>query len=70
MAFGRLGFSDFNFGIYRGNGGLPMSHSFWRTEEQVEHVKLFFPKERGGGRIDDRRHIFESIENSYRAKKH
>jgi len=46
-----------------------MSHLFWLTEEQVEQVEPFFPKERGGGRLDNRRHIFESIENSHRAKK-
>ena len=41
-----------------------MSYLFWRTKEQVEQVKLvkpFFPKECGGGGLDDRRHIFESI---------
>ena len=46
-----------------------MSHLFWLTEEQVEQVKLVFPKERGGGRIDDRRHIFESTENSLQSQK-
>lgn len=37
-----------------------MSHLFWLTEEQVEQVKPFFPKERRGGRLEDRRCIFES----------
>jgi len=41
-----------------------MLYLFWRTKEQVEQVKLVFPKERGGGRLCDRR-----IENSHRAKK-
>lgn len=30
-----------------------MSYLFWLTEEQVEHVKPFFPKERGGSGLDD-----------------
>ena len=46
-----------------------MSHLFWRTKEQVEQVKLVFSKERGGGRIGDRRHIFESTWNSLQSQK-
>lgn len=32
-----------------------MSHLFWLTVDQVERVKPFFPKERGVGRVDDRK---------------
>ena len=32
-----------------------MSRLFWLTEEQVERITPFFPKERGVGRSDDRR---------------
>ena len=46
-----------------------MSHLFWRTEEQVERVTPFFPKERGGGRLEDRRHKFESTEKSLQSQK-
>lgn len=32
-----------------------MSRLFWLTEEQVERIRPFFPKERGVGRSDDLR---------------
>ena len=32
-----------------------MSRLFWLTEEQVERIAPFFPKERGVGRSDDRK---------------
>lgn len=32
-----------------------MSRLFWLTEDQVEHIKPFFPKERGVRRADDRK---------------
>ncbi len=33
-----------------------MSRLFWLTEEQVERVTPFFPKERGVGRAEGRAH--------------
>jgi len=32
-----------------------MSRFFWFTEEQIERIKPFFPKERGVGHVDDRK---------------
>ena len=30
-----------------------MSRLFWFTEDQIERIRPFFPKERGIGRADD-----------------
>ena len=38
-----------------------MSRLFWLTEEQVERIAPFFPKERGVGRSDDRKVLSEII---------
>ena len=35
--------------------GVVMSNLFWRTEEQMERLRPFFPKSHGRPRADDRR---------------
>ncbi|GAN59403.1 IS5 family transposase [Acetobacter cibinongensis] len=38
-----------------------MSHLFWLTDEQVEHLRSFFPQSQSKPRVDDRRVLSGAI---------